>query len=76
MTPVLSLWFKQCDDLEKKVNDVTNRVRPTMGRIVDKLEYRLREGVARLNFAATVGRDDTFMARKMHLKNTEKNLNI
>ena len=44
--------------------------------MVDELEYRLPEVVARPNFAAILDEDDRFVARQMYLKQMEKNLNM
>ena len=47
---------------------VANRECPTIGSIVDELEYRLPEEVVRPDFAAILDEDDRFIARSMYLK--------
>ena len=53
-----------------------NRECPTIGRIVDELEYRLSEEVVRSDFAATEDDDDydddRYIARQMYPKKIEK----
>ena len=60
----------------KRLSVVANRECPTIGRIVDELEYRLPEEVVRPDFAAIEDEDDRFIARSMYLKKMEKNLSI
>ena len=51
---------------------IANRKCPTIGRIVDELEYRLPEEVARLDFVAIEDDDDRYIARQVHLKKIEE----
>ena len=66
--------------MEKYLNMIsilaTNRECPTIGRIGDKLEYRLPEEVVRPDFAAILDEDNRFIARIMYLKMMENNLSI
>ena len=55
---------------------MANRECPTIGRIVDELEYRLPEEVERPDFADIKDEDDKIIARSMYLKKLEKNLNM
>ena len=55
---------------------VANSKCPTIGRIVDELEYRLPEEVIRPDFVAIEDEDHRFFARSMFLKMSEKHLSI
>ena len=52
----------------RRFSVVANKECPTIGRIVDELEYRLPEEVERPNFAAIQDEDDRIIARSMHIK--------
>ena len=60
----------------KRLSVVANRECPTIGRVIDELEYRLPEEVERPDFAAIKDEDDKFIARSIYLKKLEENLNM
>ena len=59
-----------------RLSVVAMRECPTIGRIVEELEYRLPDEVERPDFAAIEDEDDRYIARQIYLKKIEKNLNI
>ena len=60
----------------KRLSIVANRECPTIGRIIDELEYRLPEEVDKPDFSSFFDEDDKIIARTIYLKRLEKNLNL
>ena len=60
--PVQDRWRQRYDDMEKEVEHGGKQRFPTIGRIVDELEFKLPEEIERPDFAATVDGDDRFIA--------------
>ena len=69
---MLLLWLKAQVVFCSSIENISNREHFTIGKLVDELEYRLPEAVARSDFAAMQDDGDRYITKANVPKNIEK----